>query len=149
MRSQRNNATRNLSKKRKSSFDFDSLKNKVIHRLESPIDDVADLERFLANWWCRHYSKPFKCREVLEYTLEELIIEYLEVAYHNDPNKLRPKGEPITKEDAEDEDWLKKMMGKHYTTRSEQEKELSKHKNEVPDRAFDPDDEYVDLHKTF
>lgn len=48
---------------------------------------------WLQRWWCKKYNRPRKDPLLLEYTLEELMIEYLEDCIEDDPAEEFP--EPI------------------------------------------------------
>jgi len=104
-----------------------TIQKKVAEEIKKPINTLEALEKFFASWWCRHYNKPYKCEEIGSYSLEELIYEYYDVNFRNNPEMLEQflKGED--KEAVkEDEEWLKKMMGEKYLAPEEQEKVLKK-----------------------
>lgn len=89
---------------------FDNLKAKVIDHIIRPVKTEADMLRFLRAWWCRTYSRPYKDPLLLEYTFEDLLVEYLDVHYRNDPKALAketPEGKEKLKSD---EKWAERMM---------------------------------------
>jgi hypothetical protein len=97
------------------------IRNRVIGLIQRPISTVEDLERFFASWWCRHYNKPYKCEEIKCYSLEELIYEYYDVNYRNNPDAIAQQDRKMAEED---EEWLKKQMGDKYEAKAEQEVKL-------------------------
>lgn len=114
-------------KPKQSEFSFDNLRKKVIANVQAPVKTVEDLERFLASWWCRRYNKPYRCIEVMAYTTEELIMEYLDVLYREHPEKMEVSEDDskAKEQDAEqDEDWLQKQMGSKYISKEKQDADL-------------------------
>lgn len=105
---------------------INNIERKVALDIKRPIRTIEDLERFLAGWWCRHYNKPYKCTEITEYTFEELVYEYFDVLYRDNPEKLEKflSREETEEEDNSDEEWLKTVMGEGYMSKKEQEKAL-------------------------
>jgi len=100
------------------------IQKKVAENIKKRIDSIDLMERFFASWWCRHYNKPYKCEELKDYSLEELIYEYYDVHFRENPDMLEKflSGGGEEKEEAEDEDWLKDMMGDKYMSREKQDK---------------------------
>lgn len=148
-----NNATRDLQKEKKAEYSIHALKKRVANSVDQNINSISDLERFLSNWWCRHYSKPYNSKEVLDYTLDELLVEYLELSYHADPDRFRKESKMTKKTTSEDDDneaWLKKMMNKDYVSEDFQEAELNKDKDLI-EMAKEPDsnDEFGERHIVF
>lgn len=104
----------------------EAIQNRVIALIKKPVNTVDDLERFFASWWCRHYNLPYKCDEIKQYTLEEIIYEYYDVQYRNNPAAME---EQLNKDNEEDEEWLKNMMGQKYATKKDQESKLADQKD--------------------
>ena len=102
---------------------IEAIQDRVIGLIKKPVETSADLERFFASWWCRHYNKPYKCEEIKSYSLEELIYEYYDVNYRNNPSSME---DHLKKDNEEDEAWLKNQMGEKYATKAEQDAELEK-----------------------
>ena len=126
-------------------FSIETIQNRVIELIRKPITTVSDLERYFASWWCRHYNKPYKCEEVKNYSLEELVYEFYDVQYRNNPSALE---ERLNNDNAEDEDWLKKMMGEKYATKKEQEEKLED-KRDILDAVHAAAEETGDFKHTF
>lgn len=131
------------SQKNNFVFDVEEIQRKVANIIKKPLETLEDLEVFFKSWWCRHYNKPYKSQELQEYTLEELIYEYFDVFYRENPKELdkflnkdpdddyaQMTPEEIEKED---EEWLKKQAGDDYIPLKEQEKLLTPHKDMLDD----------------
>jgi hypothetical protein len=104
-------------------FDISAIQTKVIDNINKPLSTLDDLERYFRTWFCKHY----KCAEVDAYTLEELVWEYFDIYYRDNPDeKDKFLNRVETGELAEEEKWLKEQMGKDYISIEEQEKLLSK-----------------------
>lgn len=58
--------------------------NHNLHRIA--ISNLADGDRRLIRWWCKKYRTPIK--PLFDYTSEELLIEYLEDFYDNNPIEI-------------------------------------------------------------
>ena len=134
------NVTKNLNKPPEDSFNV--VKTRVFESVNLKLETTGDLERTLANWWCRHYSKPYKCKEVLEYTLEELLVEFLELSYFENPDKFK-KELGADGETDEDEDWLKEQMGEGYQSKKRQVEQLEGEDNTFDSKVFE------ETHMTF
>jgi hypothetical protein len=108
-------------------FDISAIQTKVIDNINKPLSTLDDLERYFRTWFCKHYGFPYKCAEVDAYTLEELVWEYFDIYYRDNPDeKDKFLNRVETGELAEEEKWLKEQMGKDYISIEEQEKLLSK-----------------------
>ena len=46
---------------------------------------------WLQIWWCKKFNRPRKDPLLLEYTIEELFVEFLEELIEHDPNAAFPK----------------------------------------------------------
>lgn len=116
-----------LKKSQKSnSLELNNIQRKVALAIKAPLKTTDDLLVFLMGWWCRRYNKPYKSPELLEYTFEELLFEYFDINYRENPKKLSEilAGSSTATDEAEDEEWLRKMMGEKYISKTEQEKKL-------------------------
>lgn len=83
--------------------------------------NLSELAIWLKRWWCRHYTRPYKDPILDTYTLEELLLEYYETLFLDDPKaKDQALAEVRTGiyED-EDESWLKEVMGDGYQSEKE------------------------------
>lgn len=122
---------------------------KVARGVVKPVKTLEDLQTFLAKWWCRYYKKPYKSVELDDYTLEELLYEYFDVYYHNNPEELQKFLHGESKEAEADEDWLKDMMnqeGAEYISKEQQEEMLQEMKDEIEAvSSKDPDDLHFDF----
>lgn len=119
------------TKKQLNTFEIENIQRKVALDIKEPVRTAEQLERFLVNWWCRHYNKPYKCKEVKEYTLEELIYEYYDINYRSNSEILEQYLSGETSETKEDEEWLKNMMGDGYMSKEKQEKQLHTMKEDI------------------
>lgn len=90
---------------------FENVYNRVLQTAQRKIQTEADLERYLTSWWCIRYNRPYKDPLLLSYSLEELIVEYLDVSYRSNPEAFREKKE-IEQAKKEDDDWAEKMAEK-------------------------------------
>jgi len=120
-------------KTKKKTFDFDiaAIQKRVIANRKKPIKTLADLQQMLMLWWCRHYNKPYKCQEVLDYTLEELLFEYFDLKYYNDPEAMKKDENKTAERSEEDEEWIKGMAGEGYLSPDEQEAALQEAGHEL------------------
>lgn len=79
------------------------------HHLTDPTISEKAITRFLRVWWCVQYNRPFKDPLLNEYTLDELVYEYL-IHYYLDPkNDPKKKAEEEASQD-DDNAWVKKML---------------------------------------
>jgi hypothetical protein len=97
-----------LLKLEETKLSFDHIKQKVIQRITAPVKTEADLSRFLCGWWSRHYNRPYKDPLLKEYTLEELLTEYLDNYYRTNEKALAEETSGKAQA-SEDEAWLEKM----------------------------------------
>jgi hypothetical protein len=124
-----------------------TIQKKVAEEIKKPINSIEALEKFFASWWCRYYNRPYKSEELKNYSLEELIYEYYDVMFRNNPEALEQFLSGGKPEDAkEDEEWLRKMMGEQYMSSKEQHKVIKK--TGIADLE-DVSDESVEFRKTF
>ena len=122
-----------LRPKEEPSYSFENLKQKVQAGIEEDTTSLEGLERFLRSWWCGHYNKPYKSPELLDYTLEELLWEFLSIRYRANPQLLQHEKEEKEKaaDAEEDESWLKQQMDTGYRTQAQQERELKANPEEL------------------
>jgi hypothetical protein len=81
----------------------------LAHHREDPTSSLDALERYLRKWWCITYERPFKDPLLDQYTLDELVYEFLSKHYlkpENDPDKI----EAERKKASEDEEWASRMV---------------------------------------
>ena len=97
------------------------FKKLAINNLNEKGKDKESLLRFLKKWWCLHYNRPYKDPLLMEYTFEELLLEYYEILYFsNEEEKQKVLIEiNIFENGEEDEEWLKKEMGENYMSEDE------------------------------
>ncbi len=102
------------------------IQDRIIKQIQKPVASMADLEIFLVRWWGKQYNRPHKDPLLLSYTLEELLVEFLDVTYRANPEMAAEhlKSGKINTEEALDEDWLKEMMGDGYASEEDQNKLL-------------------------
>ena len=90
----------------KEIFDkFELLAFNNIHNC----NNEEDLARYLKIWWCNYYKRPSKDPLLLEYTFEELLLEFFEQSLKNDRaryNQLKEKSVEKIKA-MTDEEWIK------------------------------------------
>jgi len=82
---------------------------------------LSELAVWLKRWWCRHYTRPYKDPLLETYTLEELLLEYYETHFLDDP-KAREAAEAEIRNDIyadDDEEWLREVMGDKYQSKEE------------------------------
>lgn len=95
------------------------------YHLTDPTSSEEALRRQLELWWCIRYNRPFKDPLLLNYSLNDLIFEYLTVFY------LSPENDPSEKKrrkDLEDADrqWALQQLQRH------QQKKPTKKEPEAP-----------------
>lgn len=90
------------------------------HHLTDPTINEKALLRFLRLWWCITYRRPLKDPLLKEYTIDELVYEYLIHFYQNPDNDPKKKKEEEAQE-KEDEEWVKKMLAKQAAQTPPQE----------------------------
>lgn len=131
-------------KNKEPQYDLRAIQQRVAEEVSKTPETLEELEGFLARWWCRHYHKPYKCREVHEYTLEELLYEYFDIRFRENPDELKKfMGELPDEEQAKEEDeaWLQQMMGEGYVKQEDQEKELRPIKADLEEAIKDKKEE--------
>ena len=77
---------------------------------QQPLEGSDELLSSLRRWWCRHYNRPYKDPMLLDYSLEELWFEYLDVTY--DERQAKKEAEQkagLTAPSQDDYDWAAKM----------------------------------------
>ena len=135
-----------------TEMDVQNIQTKIARAIRKPVKTPDELQRFLAKWWCRYYKKPYKCAELNNYTLEELLYEYFDIYYHNNPEELDKFLHGESEEGKADEGWLKKMMekeGGQYLTQDQQEDVLKDMKDEIEAAGKNSsDDLHVDFDET-
>lgn len=130
-------------------MDVHNVQLKIAREISKPVKTLDELQTFLAKWWCRYYKKPYKCAELDDYTLEELLYEYFDVYYHNNPEELSRFLHGESKAVEDDENWLKEMMekeGSNYISKEQQEEILQDMKEEIKSiGSRDPDELHFDF----
>lgn len=79
------------------------------HRIIKPTSSEDALLRQLKRWWCLKYNRPFKDPLLLDYTLDELVYEYLSYFYsepENDPNHQ----EEVKANQDQDDAWVASQL---------------------------------------
>ena len=79
-------------------FDSQKLSNTNLHLIA--ISNLQNHERKIIRWWCAKYKVPQK--PLMEHTMEELMIEYLEDFYEKNPKDIQVLLNSI---DAENSEW--------------------------------------------
>jgi hypothetical protein len=77
-------------------------------RKVDPLSSVEHLRYSLEQWWCLQYNRPLKDPLLKEYTINELIYEFLFHHYQkpeNDPEKSKSSDL-----DKEDEEWARRQI---------------------------------------
>ena len=102
----------------------------LAHHKEDRSSNEDSLRRFLELWWCRTYNRPFKDPVLKDYTLDDLIYEFLRLRY------LDPDNDPQKKDDekqaqAEDDAWIKSQLEK--TTKEVRKKKRRAKKASISD----------------
>lgn len=142
----KNQPKRQKSKNKSFPLDLENIQRKVALGIkDKTVKTLGDLRLFLVRWWCNYYKKPYRSCETLKdldnYTLEELIIEYFDVFFRNNPKELEKflSGETkqVVEEAEEDEDWLKKQMGQEYVSVEEQEVVLKQFEQDIKEAKGD------------
>ena len=111
------------------SLGIDNIYDRVLKVAQSKIRSEADLERFLRAWWCLRYNRPYRDPLLSEYSLEELIVEYLDVSYRSNPESFKKiKAEEAAKQ--EDEEWITKMA-EEFGEKLLSPEEQAKHEEEI------------------
>lgn len=95
-----------------------SLKNlkRIAHNnVNKKVETLDDLQEYLIRWWSLKYNLPSNHPLLLNKTLEELIIDFFEDDFKENPQKmkefeLKEKGQYV-----DDEEWFKKQMEDEYT----------------------------------
>lgn len=83
----------------------------LAHHREDPTSSIEALERYLKKWWCLTYERPFKDPLLEQYTLDELVYEFLTKYYQkpeNDPDRI----DQDKKRQQEDDEWASRMLQK-------------------------------------
>lgn len=66
-------------------FSSQELKNTNLHLVA--ISNLQNHERRVIRWWCKKYRTPEK--PLGDHTMEELLVEYLEDYYENNPKEIQ------------------------------------------------------------
>lgn len=99
------------------------------------VDQSADyLQHQLELWWSVKYNRPLKDPLLKEYSLYELIYEYL-VHYYMDPANDPSKKEEAEKEEAEDMEWVKRMTAQASQGKPSKKKKSKKKKKAKKSKA--------------
>ena len=113
---------------------FDYLYDRIMGFAQTKIQTEAGLEAFLKSWWCIRYNRPYRDPLLQSYTLEELIVEYLDVSYRSNPDGFKKvQAEAVSKQD--DDNWADKMAEK-YGEKLLPIEEQRKHEAEI-EEAFE------------
>ena len=110
-----------MVKKKKKNNLININRRMALHNIDDSPRNEESLLSYLKRWWCIHYNRPYKDPLLLEYTFEELLLEYFEVLYFkNDEEKRQARIEEYVENSAEeDEEWLKEEMGDDYMSPEE------------------------------
>ena len=131
------------------ALDVINIQKRVAKSIKQPLKNLEDIRSFLARWWCRYYKKPYKCTEIQEYTVEELLYEYFDIYYSTNPEELdKFLNDDLDDETVkEDEDWVKEQMGDDYISIKDQEKALKDSEKDIrkATKKDKTDDMYIDF----
>lgn len=83
--------------------------------------NILEIQDWLKRWWCRYYKRPYKDPLLENYSLEELMLEYYENMFLDNPNEREKANADIqdTLYGDEDEEELKQIMGDKYISKEE------------------------------
>lgn len=79
------------------------------HHLEKATSNLEALSRSLQWWWCQKYNRPLKDPILQQYTLDELLYEFLRHFYLDPENDPKKKVEESVLQ-KEDDDWIQKQL---------------------------------------
>lgn len=108
---------------------FDNVYARVMKAAQTKIKSESDLERYLRAWWCIRYNRPYRDPLLLGYTLEELIVEYLDVSYRSNPDAFK-KAKEQQQAQKEDDTWAEAMAAK-FGEKLMSKDEQAKHEDEI------------------
>jgi len=108
---------------------FDNVYSRVMRSAQAKIRSESDLERYLRAWWCIRYNRPYRDPLLLSYSLEELIVEYLDVSYRSNPDAFK-KAKEQEKAQKEDDSWAEAMAAK-FGEKLMSREEQAKHESEI------------------
>jgi hypothetical protein len=99
----------------------EDIKRIALQNIDADVKDEESLIAFLKRWWSRYYNRPRKDPLLLEYSVEELLLEFFENVYLDDETERhKVKSEMLLKESGEDfEEQLKEELGDAYQTPEE------------------------------
>lgn len=122
---------KNQKEKIKKSNLVSDIRKIALHNVDVSPRDEQSLLSYLKRWWCVYYKRPYKDPLLLEYSFEELLLEYFEILYFvSDEEKQKAKVEEYIEEsEGEDEEWLREEMGDDYMTSEEMKELLTEDKN--------------------
>lgn len=90
----------------------DFIKNTAGIDARTLICDDESLFRFLRNWWCSYYNRPYKDPILLTYSLEELVYEFFDIIERKKAKEEEAKAESDKIElgkEQENSDWADRM----------------------------------------
>lgn len=100
------------------------------HHLEPRTHSEDTVRRFLESWWCFKYARPFKDPLLQEYTIDELIYEYMRHYFvENDPRIVIE----AAKRKAADDEWIRKQLERVAAENAIRSKPLSAAPEPGPD----------------
>jgi hypothetical protein len=78
-------------------------------RKVDPVSSIEALKYSLECWWCVKFNRPLKDPLLQQYTLNELVYEFL-FYHYQDPENDPDKNKEVTDSVNEDEEWAKKQI---------------------------------------
>lgn len=97
----------------------DAIKRNALQNILSDLNGAGEPIQALRRWWCRRYNRPYKDPLFDSYTFEELLLEYYENLFLDDPEERKKAAGELLYDPEEEEAWLKEQMGKDYMSQDE------------------------------
>jgi len=80
--------------------------------------DHGSLIDRLRFWWCHYYKRPFLDPLLLQYTTEQLLVEYFATTFLDNPSKKTERDKVQKSKNKgtyiDEEEWYRREMGDNY-----------------------------------
>lgn len=93
----------------------DALKRIAFKNVTKKIETYEDFEEAICGWWRRKYKIPDTDPRYLEKYVDDMIVEYFEDQFSNDPELLQAYRRGFDNTEDMEKDRLKEIMGENYT----------------------------------
>ena len=126
-------------------IDVKAIKQVAYNKATATSVPMSDIDNFLKQWWSDKYHRPTNDPLLLQFTTEELMLEYYyDIFKDNKDERLKFEKESQIETEDEDEKWFKKVMGEQYNAENAYSAEMKEKISNAKNGKIEKDDSFDD-----